>query len=85
MTANERAQALCKKLGMTRYPEDCEYIAAQIEEAEREARISQSDADHDDAYAEGFSASPEKAKKIASSPHCPTWVSEEIRSMEAGE
>lgn len=37
MTPESRAEALCKKLGMTKYPEDCAYIAAQIAEAEREA------------------------------------------------
>lgn len=40
-------------------------IAAQIAEAEREARISQSDADHSEAYDEGFAAAKAKAAFLA--------------------
>lgn len=39
-------------------------IAVQIAEAEREARIGQSDADHSEAYDEGFAAARAKAAGV---------------------
>ncbi len=66
MTPEERAEKILiiADCGRVESIDRASLIAAQIAEAEREARISQSDADHSEAYDEGFAAAKAKAAVV---------------------